>query len=310
MDAVSTASLYQSALLNITNAQQSEALATTQVGSGKIADDLQGYGASAATLTAANTLQARVSSYISNAEVVSDRLDVQDNARPGLATAAQGATTAISDAIGANDASGLLTALQGQFDQAAGALNTQYGGQYLFAGGQSDTQPFTASSLSDLASGPVADLFKNDQKPAASRLNDNTVVTTGVLANQVGQPLVQAFADLQAFASGPQGPLDGTLTSAQSAGLQTILKEFSAAVTSTNAAVGQNGVVQAQVSDAQSDLTDQQNALTNVVGDITDVNEGQVVTNLNLAQTALQASAQVFSSLQNDSLLNLLSSTS
>ncbi len=39
-------------------------------------------------------------------------------------------------------------------------------------------------------------------------------------------------------------------------------------------------------------------------------NEGQVVTNLNLAQTALQASAQVFSSLQNDSLLNLLSSTS
>ena len=308
MDAISTASLYQSALLNITNAEQAEALATAQAGSEKVSNDLQGYGSSAATLTASNTLQSRITSHISNSQAVAAKLDVQDSALTSFANAAQGAATAISDAIATNDATSLTSALQAQLGQAATALNTQYNGQYLFAGGQVNTQPFTGTDLASLPSQSTASLFQNDQHVAANRLDDNTVVQTGLLASTIGTPLTQAFSDLQAYASS-NGPLTGTLTSAQSAGLQTILKEFSSAVTAANAVVGQNGVIQNQVADAQTSLTDQQSALTNVIGGITDVDEGQVATNLNLAQTALQASAKVFTSLQSDSLLNILAPT-
>jgi hypothetical protein len=47
-----------------------------------------------------------------------------------------------------------------------------------------------------------------------------------------------------------------------------------------------------------------------VASNITSVNVGQVDTNLQLAQNALQASADVFQTLQSSSLLNLLSSSS
>jgi flagellar hook-associated protein 3 FlgL len=92
--------------------------------------------------------------------------------------------------------------------------------------------------------------------------------------------------------------------------LQTLETQFNTALTAANAVVAQNGVVQSQVTNNLTDLTDQQTALQGVATNITSVNMGQVDTNLQLAQNALQASADVFQTLQTSSLLNLLSSTS
>ncbi len=308
MDAVSTASLYQSALLNITNAEQKEAVAEAQTGSGKIAGDLQGYGSNAATLVATNTLQARATAYISNNQTVASRLDVQDSGLNQYATAAQGAASAVTEALANNDGSGLMSALQSQLSAAASALNTQFDGQYVFAGGQTSTAPFGASTLSDLTSG--AGLFSNDQHATTNRLNDNTVATTGFLASSVGGPLAAALQSVEQYAqqqSAAGTPIGGTLTSDQASFLQGVLAQFNGAVTAANAQVAQNGSLQSQVSDTITSLQDQQTALTNVTGGITDADMAQVATNLTLAQTALQASAQVFSSLKNDSLLSVLS---
>ena len=310
MDAVSTASMYQSALLNIMNAQSNEATAAQQASSLKVADDIQGYGASASTLTASNTVQSRITTYLANGTAVAGKLDIQDSALTSLSGAAQSATKAISSAIGNNDATGLMTALADAFGQAKSALNTQYDGQYVFAGGQVNTQPFSTASLTSLTATPVSGQFQNDQTAATNRLDDNTVVTTGFLASNIGQPLMQAMSDLQAYDAGPDGPLTGTLTTQQSSDLQGILSEFNSALSSANATVAQNGTLQSQVANVQTTLTDQQTALSGVISNITDVNLAQVATNLTLAQTALQASAQVFSSLQNDSLLNVLSASS
>lgn len=307
MEPISTASLYQTALTNIMTAEQSEATATAQAASGKVASSLGGYGANSEKLTATLTLQARNNDYITNAQVVSSKLDVQNQALSQVATAAQTAQSAVSDAMATGDASTLMSTLESQLSSASSALNTQYDGQYIFAGGQTGVAPVSVSTLAGLTSATsVASVFNNDQSPTVSRLDDNTTVTTGVLASSVGQPLMQAIQDIANYSNGPNGPLTGTLTSTQSDFLQSVLSEFSSATSAANAAVDQNGVVQSQVSDAQTALQDQQTALQNVVGNITDVDEGQVATNLDLAQTALQASAQVFASLQNDSLLNVL----
>ena len=310
MDAVSTSSLYQTALLNITNNEQKEAVAEAQTGSGKIASDLQGYGSSAATLVATNSVQARVTAYIANNQTVSSRLDVQNDALGQYATAAQSAASAITSAIGDNDATDLLSTLQSALSSSSSALNTQYDGQYVFAGGQTSTPPFSASTLSDLAAGPVSGLFANDQNATTNRLNDNTVATTGFLASDVGGPLMSALQTVQQYAAAQAAagtPIDGALTDDQANFLQGVLACFNGAVTGANATEAQNGSLQAQVSDNITSLQDQKSALTGVTGDITDADMGQVATNLTLAQTALQASAQVFSSLQNDSLLDVLS---
>jgi flagellar hook-associated protein 3 FlgL len=309
MDAVSTAGIFQSVLYNIQTEQQQLSLASTQAGSEVIGDNLQAYGSSSEQLVATNSLQSQVTSYITNNNVLSTKLGIQSSALQQVQSAAQSAVTAIGDAIGNNDPTGLSTTLQSALSTAAAALNTTYNGQYIFAGDATNTQPFTASTLSDLsAAGDISNVFANGTTAPVSRLNSNTVTTTGFLASDVGQPLAKALQDFQNYVSST--PLSTPLTADQSTELQSLETEFNSALSSANDVVAQNGVIQSQVTDNITDLTDQQTALQGVATNITSVNIGQVDTNLQLAQNALQASADVFQTLQTSSLLNLLSSTS
>ena len=308
---ISTASLFASLQANIGATQTTEAQDAAEVSSGKISTSLTGYGSSAGTLTAVNSVASRLTSYVANADALSGKLDVQDQALTTVATAAQSSRNAVAEALAENSGDELLSTLQAQLSTAAGALNTQYDGQYLFSGGQADTAPVAASQLTDLtAASPPSAIYQNGQVAQASRLDDNTVVKTGVLASDVGTPLTSALAAVQAYNDGPNGPFGTTLTPAQSDFLTGVLSQFDTAVSATNTTVADNGVVQQQVSDASTRLGDQQTALKGVVSNLTTPDEAQVATQLSLAQTALSASAQVFSSLQSDSLLQLLSPSS
>ena len=308
MSPISTASLYASLAANIGTSQTQQANYAAEISSGEVSTDLAGYGATAGTLTAVNSVSARLTSYVANAQALSGKLDVQDNALSQVATAAQSARTAVAEALANNSGDDLMTTLQAQLSTAAGALNTQYDGQYLFSGGQADTAPVAASQLSDLsAASPLSAIFKNGATAQVSRLDDSTVVKTGVLASDAGTPLMSALAAVQAYDAGPNGPLTGTLTAAQSSFLGGVLSQFDAAISSADTTVADNGVVAQEVAAKTTQLTDQQTAIEGVVSNITTPDEAEVATQLSLAQTTLQASAQIFSSLQSDSLLQVLS---
>ena len=308
MNPISTANLYSSLAANIGAAQTQQATYTGELSSNKVATDLAGYGASAASLTAVNSVSARLTGYVANAQALSGKLDVQDQALSQVATAAQSARTAVAEALANNSSADLMTTLQSQLSTATGALNTQYDGQYLFSGGQADTAPVAASQLSDLtAASPLSSVFKNGQTAQVSRLDDSTVVKTGVLASDAGAPLMSALAAVQAYSAGPNGPLSGALTPAQSSFLTSVLSQFDTAISSANTTVADNGVVAKQVDDKTIQLIDRQTAIAGVVSNMTTPDEAQVATQLSLASTTLQASAQIFSSLQSDSLLKVLS---
>jgi flagellar hook-associated protein 3 FlgL len=308
MDRVSSASSYQAILLDIMNNETAQNVAEQQVTTGKISNDLSGYATQADALTATQSLQARISADLANGSALSDQLTAQNQALSTVATAAEGASNAVSEALATGDVTTLMTTLQSQFSTATSALNTQYNGQYLFSGGQSSTAPVNATSLSDLAGG-VAGVFQNGQTPQVSRLNDDTKITTGVLASAVGTPLFTALQSIQAYSSGPNGPLTGALNTAQTSFLQGVLTTLQSAYSTVNDAVAANGVTQDQVTASQAALTAQNTTLTNTIGDITDADAAKASTNLQLAQTALQASAQVFATLNNASLLDVLSAT-
>ncbi|WP_158916354.1 hypothetical protein [Caulobacter sp. S45] len=307
MTAVSTASLFQSALLNIQNNQNQLAKLSDQAGSTFVSQNLAGYGDQAGQLTALNSTASRLSSYVNGTQALSDKLDTQNTALTAVNTAAQGAVSAINEALANNSASTLLSTLQSQLTAASSALNTQLNGQYLFSGGNVNTPPVANSTLSSLnTAADVTAAFQNGQTPSVGRIDANTTVQTGVLASNVASPLFSALQAVQAFNAGPNGPLTGSLTSAQSTFLNGVVAQFNSALATTTSAVANNGVVQQQVTTANTNLTDQQTALTGVIGNITDTNEAQVSNQINLAQTALQVSAEVFQGLQSDSLLNIL----
>lgn len=312
MDRVSTSNTYQSALLNIMSAQARQDTAQQQYTTGKLASDLKGYAAQADQITAAQTLQSRTTAYVQANTALADRLNVQDQTLSQLSTITTNARQAVAEALATGDATALKTALQGQLNQAVATLNTQYNGKYLFAGGTTGHAPVAAATLATLiAAGGVAAQFSNGNAPQQDRLDDQTRVTTGFTASGIATGLFTALSQVASYintvetASGQ--PLT-KLSAADTSALQGMLSGFDSAFAGVNDQVAQNGLMQNQVDTAQSGLKARQTALTTTLADMTDVDQAKAATNLTLAQTALQASAQVFASLKSTSLLNVLSS--
>ena len=97
-----------------------------------------------------------------------------------------------------------MAALQAAFSNAVEGLNTTFNGEYLFAGGQVNTQPVSATSLSDLTANPISEPVP--QRPARRPRPSSTrtpAVSTGFLASNVGTPLFQALAAIEAYNQGP-----------------------------------------------------------------------------------------------------------
>jgi len=306
MDRVSTSGVYGSVLASLMTSQSNQAAAATQVSTGKKATDLQGYGGGAQTLTAMQAVQSQVTSYLDQSNLLSAKLTVQDSAMTQLGAAASAASKAISDALASGDATNLMQTLQGNFQDAVSALNTTYNGEYIFAGGQVNTKPVTATTLADLNSpATVAGVFANDARAPTTQINANTTLQTGFVADQLGSPMFTALQSIQNFDQGV-GAFNGPLTEAQKTFLQGQLTALNAASTGVTAATAQNGIVQNQVDNNVTSLTSQQTSLAGLLGNMTDADMAQASTNLQQAQMAIQASAQVFSTLKSSSLTSLL----
>jgi len=309
MQRISTADSYAAVIANMQQAQTQLSTASNQISSGETATDLQGYAAHAETLTAMQTVNNQVTGYLSNDSILANKLTTQDTGLQQVAGAATGASQAINSAIANNTGDTLMQSLEIQFQSATEGLNSTYNGEYVFAGGQVTTPPVSASSMSALAAVPIASIFQNDQQVTTSQIDQNTTVQTGFLASTLGTPLMTAFQAIQNFANGPNGPFSGQLTATQVTFLQGQIASLNTAAGTLNGQAAQNGGVQAQLTNTQTDLTDQQNTLGTMIGNIAAANVAQATANLQEAQLAIQASAQVFLALQNTSLLAVLSAS-
>jgi len=256
-------------------------------------------------MQAANT---QVSAYYDQTKVVGEKLSVQDQAMQQIAGAGTSARQAIANVVAAGDGSTLMQSLEAAFKTAIAGINTTYDGQYLFSGGESDTPPTSAKSLSDLTSAPsIQSLFQNGQFVTSTQLDSSTSVDTGMLADKIATPLFTALQNIQAYANGPNGPFSGPLTAEQTAFLQSQLAPFDTVNQGLTEAAAQNGVTQKQVDDAQTNLGQQQTMLAGLLGDTTNADLAKASTDLQQAQLALQASGQVLLALRSSSLLNILS---
>ncbi len=308
MNRVSTSGNYSAVLANLMAAQQRQFEANAQVSSQKKGDDLKGFAQHAEMLTAMRSVQVRGAAYMEQNQLVADKLSTQDAALNQVADAAQAARQAIADALASGRADTLVEDIQAQMRNVIDGLNARYGGKYLFAGGQVDTAPMTASSLSDLtATGTViAVFFKNDSFLAQNKVDDATTVTSGVLADAIGTDIMTAFKDFQLFEEGVSGPFVGELTAAQRTFLEGELSQWDQAHRSVINIAGRNGLLQRRVAGVNVDLEGRQTTLKEMIGGITDVDMAQAISNLQAAQLSVQASAQALISMQQSSLLNFL----
>jgi flagellar hook-associated protein 3 FlgL len=310
MVGISTASAYNTILNGMLNAQTAQATASQQISSGETASNLQGYAGKADTLLALQSVQSKTNAYLANSQTTANVLSAQDLAFTQLNGSASGAANAITEALGSGSGDTLMQSLGTSFQDAVSALNTNYAGSYLFSGGASNVKPTTATSMADLTSAPsIGSLFQNGDYVANAQLNSSTTVQTGFLASQLGSNLYTAYQSIQSYVQ-TNGPFSSPLTTAQTTFLQGALSSFQAANTQLTTAQAQNGLVQQQVTSAQTELTDQQTTLTGLVGNISSANIALATTNLEQAQTAVQASSQAFLALHTSTqtLMSLLQS--
>ena len=305
---ISTGQIWGNALGNLMDAQNRMAKANDQVSTQKVATDLMGHGRSAEIIAAYQSSLAKSESFIEVNKTVADRLQSQDLALTTASDSAASAKDANMNALASGDASAMMTSLQGAFSSALDGLNYVHNGQYLFGGGNDDNPPVTATSLSDLTALPtMADGFQNGDIKKSSRIDVHTTIQTGMLASDLGTALMQTFADIQAYNDDPlTGPFGADLTDAQKAFLTTKSQEFNAHYDDLVQQTSLNGTLQNRVDNTTKSLQGQVKTLSGLISDRTDVDLAKAYTDLQMAQVSVQASAQVLSSLNQTSLLNLL----
>ncbi|HEX8471275.1 MAG TPA: flagellin, partial [Brevundimonas sp.] len=181
-------------------------------------------------------------------------------------------------------------------------------GSYMFAGSNTSTAPVTVSSMAELAAAPsVVSTFTNDSLPPTSRLGEATTVRTGYLADDIGTTIFQIFRDIQAYSNDPlTGPLTGKPNAAQKTFLTAQLSRLDGASASTIDVTSRNGSLAKQVDSTNDSHKAQVAQLGEMVSAKTDADLARAVTDIQLAQIAVQASAQVISQLKDTSLLNYL----
>ncbi len=305
---VSTSGNYSAVLANLISAQQRQMDAGTKVASQKNGSDLKDYARNAEMLTAMRSIDTRLTAYADQNKLVSDRLTTQDFALSQIADASQVARQAIAESLASGRVDTLMQDMQAAFRNASEGLNARYGGKYLFAGGQVNTAPFSATSLSDLTipATNVADYFHNDSFITQAKVDDSTVVNLGFLADAFGTGLMDAFKAMQTFQEGVNGPFDGELTDSQRTFLEGQLAVWDASYKDLVNVGGRNGMIQSRVDSVKEDLVARTNSIKGMIGEVVDADMSLAVSNLQQAQISVQAAAQVFVSLQESSLLNVL----
>lgn len=307
MTRVATFGNYQSALLNLMATQNRAADAQERVSTQKNATDLTGFGRQSETLTAMKGAQSRLQGFMSTSEAVAARLTTQDLALNQVNDGVEGIREAIGSVLSTDSAGSLMLDLEGQFQSIRGGLTMRHEGGYLFAGASTTTSPVNVANLSELAAAPdVASVFDNDTLKTASRVAEGTTLETGFLADEVGTDVFSILRDIQVYSQGPNGPLTGKITDAQKTFLTAQLSRLESAGKAVIDKTATTGSLAKQVDNITAGHQAQLTSLDEMVTGRTDADMAKAVTDLQLSQIAIQASAQVISQLRDVSLLNFL----
>jgi len=284
-----------------------------QIASGVVADTYAGFGDKAQVLQATLSAQARNNSYTTATGLATTQTDLQDTQLSSLSDLAAQLKKAVSDAVANNDPTGLMNTVNNVFSQAVSILNSKdANGDYIYAGGKTDTAPVSINSLSQLISAPsTASIFTNGTAKKAVQVADGQSISFGVTASDAATGLMQALKDVASFDAGASGSFD-TSTNLSQAQTSFLTGQISATATVANGltnVTAQNGSVYNQLKAA----TDQQSAndtlYAGFVDKVQNTNMADAATQLSLNQTALQAALQVTSTLNRLSLLNYMPSS-
>jgi flagellar hook-associated protein 3 FlgL len=278
-----------------------------QVVTGKLSDTYTGYGNKTAVMESARSAGARADANISAAQQASSRLDLQDAQLGQLSTLVGQVRETLTKAAADQDATSLMTQMQGYFDQAVEIFNSKDSSGYIYAGDRNQVAPVTVSKLSDLIALPsIPQAFANGTVKSSIRVGDGQTVQVGLLASDLGTQLMSLFQQVAQFDAGVNGPFDAKTTPAQQSFLESAIPTAINVASGVDTAAASNGIRYQMVQDTLDRLQATSTVYKGFVSSLEDVDMPQALAKLSQDQTALQATFQITSMLNKLSLLNYL----
>jgi flagellar hook-associated protein 3 FlgL len=301
MNRVATGPVQTTMMNGMQRIQGQLADALNQQATQKKAADYGALGIDTSRLLSARSMMARQDAQNTVGSQVSSTLEFYNTGLTNIDTSAENLRKALLEVIGTGDGPGIQATIEDTFKDLRGTLNTAIAGQPIFAGSQTDRNPFVPQQLSDLVGLNPADAFTNDQIKSSAQLADGVNMEFGIVASDVGTNLVQAFKTLA-----EAGPFGDTPTQAQLDAMQTAIGQLETGLSDVRTASANNGRKQSQVDTLMTRGEDRQVMLQKVVGDAEDADMAEVATNIINIQTIMSASYTVFSRLSQMSLTNYL----
>ncbi len=284
---------------SLDQAQANEQQLTSELSSGvRVTSLSQDPVASGENVLLLNQIQ-QDDSFTQSANMVTGQLQVADSSLGSVVTEL---TSAISLATGANngtmnssDVKSISSQISGILDEVQSLANTSYQGQYIFAGGQTTTAPFSTSN----ATSPAVTTYNGDQdvnyleSPNGQKIQLNvpgSQIFQGNGTNNVFGALNNLVAD---YAS-------GTVNTTQAVNDTTALSTALNYVSQQRVTID-NSIT--QVTAAASAVTNVQSQLTSAQTNLMQADVATVSTQLSLSetqQTALEDVIAQLNSTQND----------
>ncbi|MFZ0747221.1 MAG: flagellar hook-associated protein 3 [Terracidiphilus sp.] len=282
--------------------QSAEQRLTSELSSGvRVTELSQDPVASGENVLVLNQIQ-QDDSFTQSSSLVSGQLQVADSALGSvvsqLTQAISLATSANNGTMNSSDVKSISNQISGILNEVQALANTDYQGQYIFAGGQTSTTPFSTST----ASSPAITTYNGDedinyletpngQKIQLNLPGDQIFAASGT--NSVFNALNNLVADYSS----------GTVNTAQAVS-DTQALSTALSFVSQQRVVIDNSIT--QVSSASDAVTNEQMQLTSAQTNLMQADVAQVSTQLSLSETQQAALEDVISQLGSGSLFDKL----
>ncbi|KPF96671.1 flagellar biosynthesis protein FlgL [Rhodopseudomonas sp. AAP120] len=271
-----------------------------QESSGVKSETLAGYGADAQHVVNLQVGLTRAQSYIDAATLAGGKVqamysavgsmtDVMTQLRSQLGAASTGSAT---------ETTSVISSAQDMLKSMASLLNTQYDGQYLFAGSKTDTAPVDLSSYaSGSGSTTVADTsyYAGDDQVAAVRVSTDRTVSYGVTAND--SAFEQAMRALRFVAN------SGSLSSSDISNALDLAGTALDSIAAVQEKLSNNA---SAIQDASTRQSDYKSFTETLASDLTSVDVAAVTAQLSTYQSQLTASYSAIGKILSLNLSNYL----
>jgi flagellar hook-associated protein 3 FlgL len=283
---------YRNLLLDIQRIAERMQASQNQVSSGKRLTKPSDDPSAAADVVNVDAARAASAQYLDNAGTANSRLQIADNALDGVQQVTDRIRTlALMAQNGTSSPSLSVEEIAGLRDQLLSYANTEFEGQYMFAGSNTDSAAYDKASNGTIT-------YAGNSDEVKLQVGKASTLQSQIPGDQVFSGSVDIFQTLTdlvaAMTSGSTGAIQTQVTK---------LEQFSQNVSSSRTKLGalMNGATAAQNELKQSDLT-----LVAHLSKLQDADLAQALSEFTQAQNALQAATAVGAKVNTLSILDYL----